>query len=178
MSRIGKKPIPLPKGVTVEVKDRMVKVKGPKGELSRSHAEGVKVVIDGAKATVERVDQGRRGAELHGLTRTLVSNMVQGVTTGFKRELEINGVGYRAEVQGPLLNISLGYSHPINFPVPKGIKAAVDKQKIILEGIDRELLGMTAANIRALRSPDPYKAKGIKYVEEVIKRKVGKTGAS
>jgi large subunit ribosomal protein L6 len=103
--------------------------------------------------------------------------MVQGVTTGFKRELEINGVGYRAEVQGPLLNISLGYSHPINFPVPKGIKAAVDKSKIILEGIDRELLGMTAANIRALRSPDPYKAKGIKYVEEVIKRKVGKQAA-
>jgi large subunit ribosomal protein L6 len=177
MSRIGKKPIPLPKGVTVEISDRTVKVKGPKGELSRSLAEGVKLVVESGKATVERVDQGRRGAELHGLSRTLVNNMVQGVTTGFKRELEINGVGYRAEVAGAAINISLGYSHPINFQLPKGIKAAVDKQKIILEGIDREVLGMTAANLRALRAPDPYKAKGIKYVEEVIKRKVGKQAA-
>ncbi len=178
MSRIGKKPIALPKGVTVEIKDHHVKVKGPKGELARNYAPGVKVVVADGKMTVTPEDESRRANELHGLTRTLLGNMVKGVTEGFKRELEINGVGYRAEVSGPVLNLSLGYSHPIAFPLPKGITAAVDKQKITLQGIDKELIGQTAAQIRALRVPDPYKAKGIKYAEETIKRKVGKTGAS
>jgi large subunit ribosomal protein L6 len=178
MSRVGKKVIPLPKGVAVTVGKSDVSVKGPKGELKRVLPSGVSIKVTGQEAQVERADDTRENRAKHGMIRAILANMVTGVATGWERQLEINGVGYRAEVAGQKLNMALGFSHPVVFDLPKGIAAKVDKNIIILNGIDRELLGATAAKIREIRPPEPYKGKGIKYVEEVIRRKVGKTGAA
>jgi large subunit ribosomal protein L6 len=177
MSRIGKLPIEIPAGVKVNLADNVLTVTGPKGELSRSIIDLVSIEIAGSVLSVRRVDDGLKARSAHGLTRTLVSNMVTGVTKGFERALEINGVGYRAELKGDVLNLSLGYSHPINFPLPSGISVEVDKMtKLLVKGIDKELVGQTAAKIRSFRSPEPYKGKGVKYADEVILRKAGKTG--
>jgi large subunit ribosomal protein L6 len=175
MSRIGRKPIEIPKGVTVTIAQGKVTTKGPKGELRRRMPPGLGVKVDGQKLIVERAGGG---PEIHGLGRALLNNMVQGVSRGFSRALEINGVGYRAEVQGKAIAFTLGFSHPVSYPLPEGIKASLEKNVLTLEGPDRELLGETAARIRRLRGPEPYKGKGVKYVEEVIERKVGKTGAT
>ena len=178
MSRIGKKPIAVPKGVTVTVKPAGVEVKGPKGTLTQRVPPGVKFEVKGAEliATTEREDHEL--SKFHGLARSLMANAVEGVTNGFKRELDIVGVGYRAEVKGKQVHFALGYSHPVVFDVPTGIDVAVDKQThITVTGIDRQLVGQVAANIRRLRKPDPYKQKGVRYTGEVLKKKVGKTGA-
>jgi len=176
MSRIGKAPIPLPQGVSVEIGDDEVRVKGPKGTLSRARLSGVAVKVDGGLIQVSATEDSRQTRAYYGLFRTLVNNMVVGVSEGFERRLEVVGVGYRAGVQGKSLNLSLGYSQPVSFTLPEGIEAAVNKQFITLTGIDKEVVGQTAAKIRALRPPEPYKGKGIKYVEEHIRRKVGKAG--
>jgi len=177
MSRIGKLPIEIPKGVNVTYKDTFIQVEGPKGTLSRNLMEGVSVELSDSSIVVSRVDDSIKSRSAHGLTRTLVSNMVTGVTKGFETALEISGVGYRAEVKGEILNLSLGYSHPINFQLPKGISVEVEKMtKVLVKGIDKELVGQTSAKIREFRSPEPYKGKGIKYAGEKILRKAGKTG--
>jgi large subunit ribosomal protein L6 len=181
MSRLGRKPIPLPKGVTLTVAAGGATVKGPKGELHRSIPEGVTVKLDAGAApaiVVTRDSDEREHRARHGLMRALLANMVKGVTDGFERKLEINGVGYRAEVAGQKLTMALGYSHPIVYELPKGIGAKVEKNLVTLTGSDRELLGETAAKVRSFRPPEPYKGKGVKYLEETIRRKVGKTGAS
>lgn len=179
MSRIGKRPVPLPQGVQVKMEDGILTVKGPKGELKRKIHPLVKLSIEGDMIHVS-VDETRKrkdSSALQGLFRVLVDNMVTGVTKGFERNLEIVGVGYRAEVSGDTVIFNLGYSHPINFKLPKGIEARIDRTKITLSGFDKELLGQTAANIRSLRPPEPFKGKGIKYEDEVIRRKAGKAGA-
>ena len=178
MSRVGRKIIPVPKGVNVTLGKTEVAVKGPKGELKRALPTGVTIALNGGELTVTRADDSRENRAKHGMMRALLANMVKGVTDGFERKLEINGVGYRADVAGQKLNMALGFSHPVTFELPKGIAAKVDKNVVILSGIDKEALGETASKIRAIRPPEPYKGKGIKYVEEVIKRKVGKTGAA
>jgi large subunit ribosomal protein L6 len=178
MSRVGRKVVVVPKGVNVNVSGRNIAVKGPKGELKRELPLGVSVKVDGGSLQVSRADDSRENRAKHGLTRALVANMVTGVTTGFERQLEINGVGYRAEVAGQKLTLALGFSHPVVYEMPKGIGAKIDKNLVILSGSDRELLGEVAAKIRSFRPPEPYKGKGVKYVEETIRRKVGKTGAS
>jgi len=179
MSRIGKKAIPIPPGVKVVVEAPTVKVSGPKGNLSQIIDREVSLSVEKDEVVVHRPEDEKRGKALQGLTRSLIANMVKGVSQGFERILEINGVGYRAEVQGNALNFTLGYSHPIRFPIPEGIKAEVERQvRITLKGSDRNLLGMTAAKIRSLRPPEPYGGKGIKYAEEVIHRKAGKTAAA
>ncbi len=178
MSRLGRKPIEVPKGVTVAIKDGEIAVKGPKGELKRSLPGGVDVKLQGTQIQVARHSDAREERAKHGLVRALVANMVTGVTNGFERKLEINGVGYRAEVAGQKMTLALGYSHPVVYELPKGVSAKVDKNLIILMSSDREILGETAAKVRSFRPPEPYKGKGIKYVEENIRRKVGKTGAS
>lgn len=178
MSRIGRKPLPLPKGVTLSQKPGAVSVKGPKGELSKLVPDGVSIKIEGDKILVVRADDSRQNRSKHGLVRAHLANMVKGVTDGWTRELEINGVGYRAEVAGDTMTMALGYSHPVVFKLPKGVAAKVDKNRVVLTGADRDLLGQTAAKVRELRGPEPYKGKGVKYVEEVIKRKVGKAGAT
>ena len=178
MSRVGRKVVSIPKGVNVTLVAGSVAVKGPKGELKRSVPEGVSVKTAGQELTVVRADDSRENRAKHGLVRAHLANMVKGVTDGFERKLEINGVGYRADVAGQKLNMALGFSHPVVFELPKGISAKVDKSIIILMGIDKEMLGETASKIREIRPPEPYKGKGIKYVEEIIRRKVGKTGAS
>ena len=178
MSRVGRKIISVPKGVNITVGKDNVAVKGPKGELKRAVPGGVSVALNGGELTVARADDSNENRAKHGMMRALLANMVKGVTDGFERKLEINGVGYRADVAGQKLNMALGFSHPVVFELPKGIGAKVDKNNIILSGIDKEQLGETASKIRAIRPPEPYKGKGIKYVEETIKRKVGKTGAA
>jgi large subunit ribosomal protein L6 len=178
MSRVGRKVVSIPKGVTVTVGAGSVAVKGPKGELKRSVPEGVSVKTAGQELNVARADDSRENRAKHGMMRATIANMVKGVSEGFERKLEINGVGYRAEVAGQKLNMALGFSHPVVFELPKGISAKVDKNVVILAGIDKEMLGETASKIREIRPPEPYKGKGIKYVEEHIKRKVGKTGAA
>jgi len=178
MSRIGRKVIPLPKGVSLNQKAGAVSVKGPKGELSRALPSGVSIKTESDKITVLRADDSRENRAKHGLMRAHLANMVKGVTDGWTRELEINGVGYRAEVAGDAINMALGYSHPVVFKLPKGVSAKVDKNRVILSSADRDLVGQTAAKVRELRPPEPYKGKGVKYVEEVIKRKVGKAGAT
>ncbi len=178
MSRVGRKIIPVPKGVNVTVGKDQVAVKGPKGELKRGLPGGITVALNGAELAVTRADDSRENRAKHGMVRALLANMVKGVTDGFERKLEINGVGYRADVAGQKLNMALGFSHPVTFELPKGIAAKVDKNVVILSGIDKEMLGETASKIRAIRPPEPYKGKGIKYLEEVIHRKVGKTGAA
>ena len=175
MSRIGKLPIAVPDGVKIALADKAVKVEGPKGKLEAAVPPGIDVTVDGKVVRVTRSAEERNVKALHGLARKLIANMVEGVSKGFTRVLEINGVGYRAEVRGPDLHIALGYSHPIVYPLPKGVTASVERQIIItLTSADRRLLGETAAAIRAFRPPEPYKGKGIKYREEVIKRKAGK----
>jgi len=176
MSRIGKKPIPLPAGVKVELERPFIKVSGPKGNLSQKLDGGVELGVEQDRIWVHLPEDLKKGKALQGLTRTLIANMVKGVSQGFERVLEINGVGYRVELQGSALNFNLGYSHPIRFPLPEGIKADVERQnRITLRGSDKHLLGLTAAKIRSLRPPEPYGGKGIKYAEEVIRRKAGKT---
>jgi large subunit ribosomal protein L6 len=178
MSRTGKKPIPVPKGVTVTVHADAVEVKGPKGTLTQRVPPGVKFSLDGGNLNAATVREDKELAKYHGLARSLMANAVAGVTSGFKKELDIVGVGYRAEVKGKQVVFALGYSHPINFDIPNGIEVAVDKQThITVTGIDRQLVGQVAANIRRLRKPDPYKQKGVRYTGEVLKKKVGKTGA-
>jgi large subunit ribosomal protein L6 len=178
MSRIGKKPVLVPKGVKVALNGKDLKVEGPVGKLSLALPVEIKVRIEGDTVHVDRAADDRRHRSFHGLYRTLVSNAVFGVSTGFKRELEINGVGYRAAVQGQVLNLSMGYSHPVEFKLPAGVKAEVDKQtRIVLTGADKQVLGETAAKIRSVRPPEPYKGKGIKYAEETVRRKAGKTAA-
>ena len=177
MSRVGKKPISIPEKVDVSLKDRLITVKGRKGTLSRKLHEDVDLKIEDQLIQVEIRHQDRKTRALQGLTRSLVDNMVTGVSRGFERVLEINGIGYRAEVKGQALVLNLGYSNPVNFQLPDGVSAAVDRNTIIkLTAIDKEKLGQTAASIRKLRPPEPYKGKGIKYAEERIIRKAGKTG--
>ncbi len=177
MSRVGKKPISIPEKVDVSLKDRLVTVKGSKGTLSRTIHADVDLQVDGNVIQVVIQNEDRKSRALQGLTRSLVNNMVTGVSSGFERVLEINGIGYRAEVKGQTLVLNLGFSNPVNFDLPKGISAAVDRNTVIkLSGIDKEQLGQTAASIRKLRPPEPYKGKGIKYAEERIIRKAGKTG--
>jgi large subunit ribosomal protein L6 len=175
MSRIGKQPVPLPQGVKAEIKGTTMEVKGPKGTLSLKMPPDITAQVQEGEIRVERPSDSRRHRSFHGLARNLIANMVQGVSTGFTRVLEINGVGYRAQVKGRSLELNLGYSHPIDFPLAEGVDAAVKKSTITLTGINKEVLGQTAANIRALRPPEPYKGKGIKYAEEKILRKAGKT---
>ncbi len=178
MSRIGRRPIAVPRGVEVTLSGTQIQVKGPKGHLEMSIPVPITVRNDAGVLVVERPSDIRIHRALHGLTRALVANMVTGVTSGFKRQLEIQGVGYRAAVQGNALNIEVGYSHPIRYELPKGINATVDRNVMItLEGIDKQLLGETAAKIRSFRPPEPYKGKGIRYVGEFVRRKVGKKNA-
>lgn len=177
MSRIGKKSIAVPAEVKVSLNGDIVKVEGPNGILTQPLYKELKTEISNGEIRITKSGEDKETAMLHGLSRSLIANMIKGVTEGFQRNLEIVGVGYRAEVQGNILNLSLGYSHPIKYVLPKGITVAVDKQtRITLKGADKQLLGQTAADIRAFRIPDPYKGKGIKYAEEVIKRKAGKAG--
>ncbi|MBU1274142.1 MAG: 50S ribosomal protein L6 [Proteobacteria bacterium] len=177
MSRVGKQPVALPSGVEVAIDDMKIEVKGPKGVLSRELHPLVVVSQEDAKLTVTPADNSLQARGLWGLFRTLIDNMVIGVSKGFTRVLEINGVGYRAEAAGDTLKLTLGFSHPVEFKLPEGISASVEKNTIItMSGIDKELLGQTAATIRAFRPPEPYKGKGIKYAEETIRRKVGKAG--
>lgn len=177
MSRIGKKPIPVPKGVDITLSDRLVEVKGPRGSLSQLLPPGVTMALEDGQI-VTSVGEAREQRKFHGLGRTLVANAVQGVSEGFKRELDIVGVGYRAEVKGRDVHFALGYSHPVVFPLPQGIDVAVEKQThLIVSGIDKQLVGQVAANMRTLRKPDPYKQKGVRYTGEVLKKKAGKAGA-
>ncbi|MBQ9444251.1 MAG: 50S ribosomal protein L6 [Lachnospiraceae bacterium] len=177
MSRIGKMPIAIPSGVTVNVaENNTVTVKGPKGELTRTLPAAMKISSEDGQIKVERPDDAKENRALHGLTRSLINNMVVGVTEGYSKTLEINGVGYRAAKQGKKLTLSLGYSHPIEMEDPEGITTEVKDNQIIVSGISKEAVGQYAAVIREKRSPEPYKGKGIKYSDEVIRRKVGKTG--
>ena len=178
MSRIGRMPIAIPAGVTVEIaENNKVTVKGPKGTLERVLAPEMEIKVEGAEIVVSRPNDLKRMKALHGLTRTLINNMVIGVTAGYQKVLEINGVGYRAAKQGKTLTLSLGYSHPVEMVDPEGIETTVENQtKITVKGIDKEKVGQYAAEIRSKRGPEPYKGKGIKYADETIRRKVGKTG--
>ena len=177
MSRIGKIPVLIPKGVKVVVAGDLLKVDGPKGNLSQRINPGVNVSVDDGKIVFSRPAESRAARTVQGLIRSLVANMVAGVTQGFERKLEITGVGYRAEVQGDSLVMSLGFSHPIKYQLPNGIKAEVEKQTLItLKGADKQVIGQAAANIRGLKPPEPYKGKGIKYQGEKILRKAGKAG--
>ena len=179
MSRVGKKPIPVPSGVTVTVGDETVEVKGPKGLLRQPVPPGVRFQLTDDRLVAQPVRENDRSlAKFHGLARSLVANAVHGVTEGFKKELDIVGIGYRAEVSGKQVVLALGYSHPVVFPIPDGIDISIDKQThITVSGIDRQKVGQVAANLRSLRKPDPYKQKGVRYTGEVLKKKVGKTGA-
>ncbi len=177
MSRIGKMPIAIPAGVTVAVaENNKVTVKGPKGTLERVLPAEMDIKVEGAEVVVTRPNDLKKMKSLHGLTRTLINNMVVGVTAGYSKVLEVNGVGYRASKQGKKLTLNLGYSHPVEMEDPEGIESVVDGNKITINGIDKEKVGQYAANIRDKRRPEPYKGKGIKYADEVIRRKVGKTG--
>jgi large subunit ribosomal protein L6 len=175
MSRIGKKPIPIPDGVKVQVENGIVRAEGPKGKLTQPIPAGITAAVENKVLTIGRGDDSRTSRAMHGLTRSLVANMVTGVKDGFERKLEIVGIGYRAQMQGKNIQFALGYSHPVIFPLPDGITAEIEKQvSLTLRGADKALLGETAAKLRALRKPDPYKGKGIRYADEVIRRKVGK----
>ena len=177
MSRIGRMPIAIPAGVTVELaENNQVTVKGPKGTLSRVLPSEMEIKVEGSEVTVTRPNDLKKMKSLHGLTRTLIHNMVVGVTDGFTKELGVNGVGYRASKAGKKLTLNLGYSHPVEMEDPEGLESTVDGNKIIIKGIDKEKVGQYAAEIRDKRRPEPYKGKGIKYADEVIRRKVGKTG--
>jgi large subunit ribosomal protein L6 len=178
MSRIGKKPIAIPKGVTVKVLDGAVEVQGPKGKMKQAFPTGINFEMSDGTLVAKRRSTDPGLAKYHGLARSLVANAVAGVTDGFKKELDIVGVGYRAELKGKQVIFALGYSHAVVFDVPTGIDVAIEKQThITVTGVDRQLVGQVAANIRRLREPDPYKQKGVRYTGEVLKKKAGKTGA-
>ncbi len=175
MSRVGRQPITIPSGVQITIQDRHITVKGPKGQLEWDYPSPITVRQEDVELIVERPDENRRNRSLHGTTRALIQNMVTGVSSGFERKLEINGVGYRASVQDQTMTLELGYSHPIKYELPEGISANVEKNvQITLQGIDKRILGEAAAKIRSFRPPEPYKGKGVKYLEEQIRRKVGK----
>jgi large subunit ribosomal protein L6 len=177
MSRIGRMPIPVPAGVEVDIKGSEVTVKGPKGTLSHTVVEPIEVTREDGNLRVTRPDDERRNRQLHGLTRTLVANMVTGVTDGYQKTLEIQGVGYRVQARGPALEFSLGFSHPVLVEAPEGISFQVETPtRFHVQGIDKQKVGEVAANIRKLRKPDPYKGKGVRYQGEVVRRKVGKAG--
>jgi large subunit ribosomal protein L6 len=179
MSRIGKMPITIPKGVKVEVNNNKIKVSGKKGTLERIFHSDIPIKIEEDKIYVSRTSESKFHRSLHGLTRSLINNMVKGVSLGFEKVLEIQGVGYRATLESGKMVIQIGYSHPIKVEPPEGIEFEVEKQKIIkIRGIDKQLVGETAAKIRILRKPEPYKGKGIRYIDEVVRRKIGKTGAT
>ncbi len=178
MSRIGKKPIAIPKGVTVKVDGNTVDVKGPKGQLRQPLPPGVNAAVEDGQLVTRKAAEERALDKFHGLARSLVNNAVQGVTEGWKKELDIVGVGYRAEMKGKQVVLALGYSHPIVFDIPNGIDIAIEKQThITVTGVDRQLVGQVAANLRRLREPDPYQQKGVRYTGEQLKKKAGKTGA-
>ena len=180
MSRVGKNPIEIPAGVTVTYEGNLLTVKGPKGELTLSPHPDMEIIVNETEVRVKRPSDVREHKSLHGLTRSLIANMTVGVTEGFVRKLEVNGVGYRFQIQGKKLTLSLGYSHPIEYEAPEGIEFQPDEDKkniLIISGIDKQLVGQTAAEIRAFRKPEPYKGKGVKYLEEHIHRKAGKTAA-
>lgn len=174
MSRIGKQPIPVEPGVTVEVKDNLITVKGPKGELSRELHPDIGVEIGEKEIIVTPRRQSKKAPALWGLSRAILANMLEGVSSGFEKKLEFEGVGYRASLEGGVLLMQLGFSHPVRFAAPEGISFSVEKNSIKVSGIDKELVGNTAASIRSLRPPEPYKGKGIRYSGEVIRRKAGK----
>ena len=178
MSRIGKNPVEIPKGVEVKVASGEIAIKGPKGQMTSPLPAPLSAKVADGRLTFERPNEEQSTRALHGLTRALAANAVKGVTQGFSRELDIVGVGFRAEVKGKQVVFSLGYSHPVNFPIPEGIAIAVDPKTnhVTVTGTDKQKVGQTAAEIRSLRVPDPYKAKGIKYSDETIRRKVGKAG--
>ena len=175
MSRIGRKPITVPAGVTVDQQDRHIKVTGSKGTLELDLLPGIKLVQEAGVLTLTKEVETPETQRSYGLMRTLVDNMVTGVSQGFSRSLEINGVGFRANVAGNTINLSLGFSHPVEFVLPQGVEAKMEKNVITLTGYDKQVVGQAAANLRALKKPEPYKGKGIKYVEERIRRKAGKT---
>ena len=180
MSRVGKKPIPIPKDVKVTIAEASLQVQGPKGKLQTPVPPGIKFVVQGAELTCQRESEDRQQKAWHGLARALAQNAIKGVTEGFSKELDIVGVGYKAAVEGNKVVFALGYSHPVVFPIPEGIKVAVDAKanRVTVSGIDRQRVGQVAAEIRSLRKPDPYKQKGIRYVGEVLKKKAGKAGAT
>jgi large subunit ribosomal protein L6 len=178
MSRIGKKPIAIPKGVKIDVKPGSVEIQGPKGKLQQALPPGIGFAVEGDLLTASLLREDPLLGKFHGLARSLVANAVRGVTDGFKKELDIVGVGYRAELKGKQVHFALGYSHPVVFDVPAGIEVAIEKQThITVTGVDRQLVGQVAANLRSLRKPDPYQQKGVRYTGEVLKKKAGKTGA-
>jgi len=178
MSRIGRLPIQIPEKVKVEVSDGQVLVDGPKGRLSLRVHPGITVEVAGSQVICRRPSDLKYYKALHGLTRSLLANMIEGVTNGFQKKIELVGLGYRAAVQGQVLTLVLGYSHPISYPIPEGIKIEVENQTLLtVSGIDKQKVGGVAAKIRAFRPPEPYKGKGVKYLEERIRRKAGKTGA-
>ncbi len=178
MSRIGRLPIPVPDGVTIDIQGQTVTVQGPKGSLTLTAHPAIQVQVEDRRVLCRRSSDEKAHKALHGLTRSLVRNMVDGVLKGFERRLELVGVGYRASLLGPNLNLALGFSHPILYPIPKGIKVEVkDQTQLLVSGIDKQLVGAVAAKIRSFRPPEPYKGKGVKYAEERIRRKAGKTGA-
>jgi len=176
MSRIGKKPIPMPNGVEINLNNGVLTVKGPKGKLTRQIHPRVSLNVGKDEIGVSVSDESQESKAIHGLSRMLVANMVTGVSTGFEKALEIVGVGYRAELQGKTAILNVGYSQPVHFDLPDGVEARIDKTRIILSSMDKELLGLTAAKIRAIRKPEPYKGKGIRYADEMVRRKAGKTG--
>jgi large subunit ribosomal protein L6 len=180
MSRIGKLPIKIPEKVKVQAQPGLVHVEGPKGKVSQKLDREMKVTVEAGQVRVDRPNDSRRSRQLHGLSRTLVANMIQGVTQGFSRSLDIAGVGYKAELKGKEIHMALGFSHPVIFPLPEGITADYDAKanRLTVKGADKHLVGLTAAQIRKVRPPEPYKGKGIKYAEETIRRKQGKTGAA
>jgi large subunit ribosomal protein L6 len=180
MSRVGKIPVKIPEKVKVAVDGTTVKVEGPKGRMSFAFNPVVKVEVEKGEVKVSRPDESRLSKGLHGLTRTLVRNALEGVTKGYERSLEISGVGFKAELKGKEIHFALGFSHPVVFKLPEGVTAEVDAKqtKIVVRGVDKHLLGLTAAKIRGLRAPEPYKGKGIKYANEIVRRKEGKTGAA
>ena len=178
MSRIGRKPVTVPKGVTVQLQGHDVAVKGPRGELRRRLHPDMQIALEKDQFTVARPSEEKRHKALHGLTRTLVQNMVEGVSKGFTKTLEIQGVGYKAEAKPYGVNLIVGYSHPVKYEAPKGIKISVDNNTVVkIEGADKELVGQVAAELRLVRPPEPYKGKGIRYQGEHVRRKAGKTGA-
>ncbi len=180
MSRIGKKPVAIPSGVTVEVKGATVTVKGSKGTLTYAHLPEVSVKVDGSQVIVDRKGDSDAARARHGLTRQLISNMTIGVSQGYEKQLEIIGVGYKAQAKGKAVTLSLGFSHPVEYKAPEGIEFAQDEKNkniLIVRGIDKEIVGQVAADIRGFRPPEPYKGKGIRYVGEFVRRKVGKTAA-
>lgn len=179
MSRIGRLPVPVPKGVTLTVGSGAIQVKGPKGTLHTPLPDGITCELDGSKATLKRRNEAKRDKALHGMARALLANAVKGVTDGFTRELEIQGIGYKAQLQGKNLEMALGFSHSVVYPIPEGVSISVDQKqtRIVIAGTDRQRVGQVAAEIRGFKPPEPYKGKGIRYAGEYVKKKVGKTGA-